>query len=190
MKICIAGATGFIGRKLCEALAERHQVIAITRRTITGQPESSVAPVMQVPQPGIVWRSADLFSLLQLERALDGADVAVYLVHSMLPASRLTQGSFEDLDLILADNFARAAKLRGIKRIIYLGGLLPRGELSPHLRSRKEVEDVLASHGVPTVTLRAGLVIGPQSSSYRIMERLVRQVPSASRSLLLTLLTC
>lgn len=175
MRVCIAGATGFIGRKLCEALADHHQVIALTRRAVSAEPES--ATVSAENSPGILWRSADLFSLLQLERALEGADTAIYLVHSMLPASRLTQGRFEDLDLILADNFARAAKLRGVKRIIYVGGLMPSGELSPHLRSRFEVERALAAHGVDLVALRAGLVIGPQSSSYRIMERLVDRLP-------------
>ena len=174
MRICVAGATGFIGRKLCETLAAHHEVVAITRRAVATPP---VAEASQAPGTGITWRSADLFSLLQLERALEGAEVAVYLVHSMLPTSRLTQGSFEDLDLILADNFARAAKMRGVRRIVYLGGLLPQGELSPHLRSRREVEHVLAAHGVQTVALRAGLVIGPHSSSYRIMERLVRRLP-------------
>lgn len=174
MRVCVAGATGFVGRELCQALAEKHLVVALTRRSVASGSEAADGTAAE---RGVIWRSADLFSLLHLERALQGADLAVYLVHSMLPPSRLTQGRFEDLDVILADNFARAAKLRGIKRIIYLGGIIPPGELSLHLRSRREVEHVLAAHGAEVVTLRAGLVIGPHSSSFRIMERLVDRLP-------------
>jgi len=71
----------------------------------------------------------------------ESARFAIYLVHSMLPSARLTQASFEDLDLICADNFARAAKRAGVEQIVYLGGLLPQTEeLSPHLASRLEVD--------------------------------------------------
>lgn len=171
MNICIAGANGFIGKALCQNLSDRHLVFGITRERLP------VAAQNLDRKNGIQLRSANLFSLLELERAMEGGDVAVYLVHSMLPSSRLTQGSFEDLDAILADNFARAAKAKGIKRIVYLSGLMPEGNLSPHLRSRKEVECILASHGVPVVSLRAGLVIGPGSSSFRIMENLVGRLP-------------
>lgn len=174
MKICVAGATGFVGRELCQTLAAQHQVIALTRRS---NPTSQLGDETVENAHGMIWRTVDLFSLLQLERAMQGAELAVYLVHSMLPPSRLTQGHFEDLDLILADNFARAAKVRGIKRIIYLGGIIPPGELSPHLRSRLEVEHALAAHGAEVIALRAGLVIGPNSSSFRIMEGLVDRLP-------------
>jgi uncharacterized protein YbjT (DUF2867 family) len=97
----------------------------------------------------------------------------------MMPASRLTQASFDDLDLLCADNFARAAKKAGVERIVYLGGLVPRGrtELSEHLQSRVEVEHVLASTGVPVTVLRAGLVLGAQGSSYQMLARLVRRLP-------------
>jgi uncharacterized protein YbjT (DUF2867 family) len=121
-----------------------------------------------------------LFSLLDAERALQGADVGIYLVHSMLPSARLTQGHFSDFDLIAADNFARAAKAVGIKRIIYLGGLipdLPVSQLSAHLRSRYEVEEVFCHSGIPTTILRAGLIIGAEGSSFQIMYRLVNRLP-------------
>ncbi len=128
---------------------------------------------------GITWRRADLFSGIDCERALAGADVVYYLVHSMMPSSGLTQAGFEDMDLILADNLARAAARGGARRIVYLGGLVPSdANLSRHLASRLEVEHALAGHGVPVTVLRAGLVIGPDGSSFRILERLVRRLPT------------
>jgi len=165
MTIAVAGASGFIGRALCDRLALTHTVVALSR---AARPSAG----------GIERRRCDLFSLLDCERALAGADVAVYLVHSMMPSARLTQASFADMDLILADNFARAAKRAGVKQIVYLGGIVPEtGALSPHLASRVEVEHALAAHGVPVTTLRASLVIGPEGSSFRILQRLVERLP-------------
>src|SRR5690606_15038482 len=124
------------------------------------------------------WRACDLYSLLQAEQALAGADYAFYLVHSMMPMASLTQGSFEDIDLILADNFARAASKAGVKQIIYLGGIIPSGTLlSRHLRSRLEVEQTLAAHGVPVTRIRASLIVGARGSSFQIVEKLVKRLP-------------
>lgn len=167
MKIAIAGASGFVGRALIDTLLEKSgeiEVIGLSRARsgIRGRVE---------------WRQCDLFNLMQAENCLDGADVAVYLVHSMLPSAKLTQGSFADLDLLIADNFGRAAKKAGVKRIIYLGGIIPDEDLSPHLASRLEVEKALASHGVPCITLRAGLIIGRNGSSFDIMRKLVERLP-------------
>jgi uncharacterized protein YbjT (DUF2867 family) len=166
--VAIAGASGFIGRALLARLTPAHEAIALARR-VEGQPAG----------PGVEWRACDLFNLLDAERALVGADVAVYLVHSMMPSARLTQGRFDDLDLICADNFARAAAANGVRHIVYLGGLLPAsGEaLSRHLESRFEVERTLGAHGVPVTTLRAGLIIGAGGSSFDMMARLVGRLP-------------
>jgi uncharacterized protein YbjT (DUF2867 family) len=113
-----------------------------------------------------------------VDAELAGATSAVYLVHSMLPSARLVQASFSDLDVICADNFARAAAKAGVKHIVYLGGLIPETDaLSEHLRSREEVERVLASHGATVTTLRAGMVIGPGGSSFRILLRLAQRLP-------------
>lgn len=163
--IAIAGASGYIGRALIQALLPEYRVIALSR-----------TPVAEVP--GLVWRFCDLYSLLQAEHGLQGADYAVYLVHSMLPSAHLSQGHFADMDLILADNFARACRQAGVQQILYLGGIIPPGkDLSPHLRSRWEVEQTLASHGIPVTTLRASLIIGPRGSSFQIVESLVRRLP-------------
>ena len=166
--VVVAGATGFIGRALLPLLVEDHTVIALGRG---GAPAGADGRVQ--------WRRCDLFNLREAEAALQGASIAVYLVHSMQPQARLTQARFDDLDLLCADNFARAAARQGIRHIVYLGGLLPadRRHLSRHLASRLEVEETLASHGVPVTTLRAGLVIGAGGSSFEMMERLVRRLP-------------
>jgi uncharacterized protein YbjT (DUF2867 family) len=167
MKIAIAGAAGFVGKALTKRLSPQHHVIGLSRSA--------------TPPPGLQateWRACDLFSLLDAEKALQGVETAYYLVHSMLPSARLTQGSFEDFDLIAADNFARAARKMGVKQIIYLGGLLPHHRpLSRHLASRLEVERTLASAGIPVTTLRASLIVGPEGSSFQMLVRLVRRLP-------------
>lgn len=165
--VVVAGAGGFVGRALLSHLVERYDVVGTSR-----------APKCEVDAQGVRWRAADLYSLLQAERALEGAKYAVYLVHSMMPNARLTQARFEDLDLILADNFGRAAARAGVEQIVYLGGLLPEGqERSRHLESRREVEDALGAHGVPVTAIRAGLVVGPGGSSLEILTALVKRLP-------------
>lgn len=170
-RVAIAGATGFVGRALAASLVPTWDVVGLTRgdRVRRSVDEPALASVE--------WRRAELFSLLECELALQGCTHAVYLVHSMMPSARLTQASFDDLDLLLADNFARAAAHAGVRRIVYLGGIVPPGEVSAHLRSRHEVEDALGSTGIPVTTVRAGLVLGPGGSSAEMMLRLVERLP-------------
>jgi uncharacterized protein YbjT (DUF2867 family) len=175
--VVVAGASGYVGTALGAALSLRFETVGLSRR-----PKAPGAAGYHT------WRAVDLVSLRATERALRGATFAVYLVHSMVPSDRLTQGGFEDFDLLCADNFARAAAAVGVKHIVYLGGLLPieadthhpadTPALSAHLASRLETERALAAHGVPVTTLRAGLVIGAGGSSFAIMERLVRRLPA------------
>ncbi|MDJ0848983.1 MAG: NAD(P)H-binding protein [Myxococcota bacterium] len=174
-RVAVAGATGFVGRALVRDLAERHAVVALGR----GVAEEASSPEAE-PKPGVSWRRCDLFSLYETEHALEGVEVAYYLVHSMLPSSRLTQGDFHNLDLLLADNFGRAARSVGVKRIVYLGGLVPDGKesLSRHLASRLEVEEALGGYGVPVTAVRAGLVVGRGGSSLEILVRLVGRLPA------------
>jgi len=174
-RVAVAGATGFVGRPLVQLLSQQHAVVALGRGVVE-EPDGAGG----APEPGIHWRRCDLFSLYETEQALEGVEVAYYLVHSMMPSSRLTQGDFQDLDLLLADNFGRAAGSAGVKRIIYLGGLIPDAEegLSEHLASRLEVERVLGSYGVPVTALRAGLVVGRGGSSLEILVRLVGRLPA------------
>jgi uncharacterized protein YbjT (DUF2867 family) len=165
MLVGVAGASGFVGRNLLEALSADVRVRGLSRSE-------------RVSTAGVEWVSADLFSYQSTRAALEGVDVAVYLVHSMLPSTRLFQGSFQDTDLLLADNFARACADAGVKRIIYLGGLIPEGEMSTHLESRREVEDVFAASGIPTTVLRAGMVVGQGGSSFEILRNLVLNLPA------------
>ncbi len=169
--VAIAGASGFVGKALVEALATRFPVIALGR-----------SASRSAASEGVVFRKCDLYNAEEAESGLRGATTAVYLVHSMVPSARLVQASFADLDLVCADNFARAAANAGVKHIVYLGGLTPESEggvdaLSRHLRSREEVERVLASHGAAVTTLRAGMVIGAGGSSFRILLRLAQRLP-------------
>jgi uncharacterized protein YbjT (DUF2867 family) len=168
--IALAGASGFVGRSLMAALLAQHdppRLIALSRQTRHSENAERVD-----------WRACNLFNLRHLEAALSGASIAYYLVHAMLPSARLAQGSFDDLDLICADNFGRAARRAGVTHIVYLGGLIPaQRPLSPHLRSRLEVESALGAHGVKVTSLRAGLVIGPGGSSFNMMVDLVRRLP-------------
>lgn len=167
--IAVAGATGYVGQALCQALAPEFPVVGLTRRP---------GPTPEIP--GVSWRTCDLFSSLECEQALEGADVGIYLVHSMIPSARLTQGSFQDMDLILADNFARAARHQGLRQILYLGGLVPEGppeSLSRHLRSRLEVEETLGARGIPLTALRASIVLGAHGSSFAIFRTLLARLP-------------
>jgi uncharacterized protein YbjT (DUF2867 family) len=163
--VAIAGATGFVGSHLIRALADHHHVVALAR-----SPGAAT--------DGVERRACDLFSSTSTHAALEGVDTVVYLVHSMMPSSRLFQGTFHDTDLLLADNVARACANRGVRRIIYLGGLAPpEGFVSAHLQSRLEVEEVLASTNVPVTCLRAGMVVGPGGSSFEILRALVERLP-------------
>ena len=164
--LVLAGAAGFIGQALATALHARFRVVGLSRKA-----RPADAHVDE-------YRRCDLFNLREADGGLAGADYAVYLVHSMMPSARLTQGSFADMDLICADNFARAAKAAGVRQIVYLGGLIPTGEpLSEHLRSRLEVERTLGRYGTPVTALRAGIILGAHGSSFQILLRLVRRLP-------------
>lgn len=166
--LALAGATGFVGQELRAALANDFRLVGLTR--------SATRAAHTDPQTE--WRRVDLFSRSDVERALEGVDRAIYLVHSMLPSARLTQASFEDLDLLMSDNFARAAEHQGLKQIVYLGGIVPEGaHMSRHLSSRLEVERVLASRRTPLTALRAGLVVGRGGSSLQLLVKLVQRLP-------------
>ncbi|MBH0230313.1 NAD(P)H-binding protein [Halobacillus yeomjeoni] len=166
--VALTGASGYIGGNLMKKMEGYAEVIALSRN---GERRDN--------KKHVTWRSCDLYSLSDAEKGLQGADIAVYLVHSMMPSAKLTQGSFEDMDVILADNFAKAAKKQGVKQIIYLSGIIPKHspQLSRHLKSRLEVERILKSYQVPVTTIRAGLIVGPKGSSFPILAKLVKRLP-------------
>jgi uncharacterized protein YbjT (DUF2867 family) len=167
-KILIAGASGFIGKALIKELLldEKIEIIALSRTEKTSS------------HPRLKWVVCDLFSLKDIQVAMKGCDKAYYLVHSMLPSASLNQGTFYDFDLIMADNFKRAAELFQLEQIIYLGGMIPEGEeLTWHLRSRFEVEETFRSSNIPVVSFRAGLIVGPGGSSFTILKALIERLP-------------
>jgi uncharacterized protein YbjT (DUF2867 family) len=159
--VLVTGASGFIGSHLSRVLvASGHRVRAMTRN-----PDSYDGP--GEPVYGDV---ADEASLLA---AMDGVDAAYYLVHS------LESADFEDKDAHAALNFGHAAAGAGLERIIYLGGLgVDDGGLSAHLRSRRQVEQLLPLSGVPVTVLRAAVVIGHGGISWEITRQLVDHLPA------------
>ena len=161
LTVLVTGATGFIGRRLVPALLEQgHTVRAMTRHPETydgpGEPVAG-----DVSDPGT------------LAEPMTGVDVAVYLVHS------LDERDFETKDAAGAGNFAAAAAEAGLQQIVYLGGLGDDDEktLSPHLRSRREVERLLGETGVPVTALRAAIVVGEGSISWELTRQLVKNLP-------------
>ena len=161
LTVLVTGATGFIGRELVPALVDRgHTVRAMTRN-----PERYDGPGEAV--------AGDVFDRASLTDPLSGADVAVYLVHS------LDDPDFERKDAEAARTFARAAAACGVKQIVYLGGLGDdRDRLSAHLRSRREVEALLGETDVPVTVLRAAIVVGAGGISWELTRQLVKNLPA------------
>ena len=159
----IAGATGYVGRLLTKALVDQGRPVrALARRP------PAVAPGRMVE---IV--RGDVVKDEGLDAALEGCDVAYYLVHSMEAGTT----SFEARDRVAAENFVAACRRMGVEQVVYLGGIHPSGPLSPHMRSRLEVERILME-GLPAATgLRASIVIGAGSPSFRLMVRLIERIP-------------
>jgi nucleoside-diphosphate-sugar epimerase len=167
--IAIAGAGGYIGRWFIHQFKDKYNLIGLSRNQVKSNPE-----------PNVQWRQVELFSISSTIDALKGVDVAIYLVHSMSASTRLNQGSFEDTDLLIADNFSRAAAINDVKQIIYLGGLLPdepEEKLSRHLMSRLEVEKTLRSRKSKLTALRASIIVGPGGSSFDMIKNLVNHLP-------------
>jgi uncharacterized protein YbjT (DUF2867 family) len=163
--ILLTGATGYIGGRLLRLLeAEDHSIRCLARR-----PEiirSHVASGVEVVY-------GDLLDKDSLERAMEGVHTAYYLVHSMGSAH-----GFEETDRQAALNFGTAALNQKVQRIIYLGGLGSHGvELSPHLRSRQEVGEILRQSGVPAIEFRASIILGSGSLSFEMVRALVERLP-------------
>jgi uncharacterized protein YbjT (DUF2867 family) len=160
VKIVVFGATGTVGEALLPALAGEHEVTAVSRSADENQ------------RDGVRWVRGDVEDGKSVERALEGAEVAYYLVHS------LGTTGFEDRERRSAENVARAAERACLRQIVYLGGLgADSDDLSPHLRSRRETERRLASGTVPLTTLRAGMVVGKGSAAFETIAALVDRLP-------------
>ncbi len=168
--VFLTGATGYIGGRLAPRLLESGRRV----RCLVRDPAKLECRTW-ARDPGIEIVRGDLGDPAALAEAMAGCGAAYYLVHSMIAAGT----SYRDLDLELARNFASAAELAGLERIVYLGGLGETGEgLSEHLESRREVERALASGSAPLTTLRAAMIIGSGSASFEILRYLVERLPA------------
>jgi uncharacterized protein YbjT (DUF2867 family) len=162
--ILVTGATGFIGSKLIQRLSEKGY-------TIKGMSRQKLDDIERVK-----YVKADVFKLEELKKAMDGVEVAFYLLHSMEGDSKHWQ-EFASREKTQAQNFLEAATQAGVKKIIYLGGLVNESlDLSPHMKSRKEVGDILSSGNIPVTQLRASLIIGSQGGSYAMLRYLVERL--------------
>jgi uncharacterized protein YbjT (DUF2867 family) len=153
--IALTGATGFVGGRLLERLRADGEDV----RTLSRHPEGD-----QV--------RADVLEPETLGPALDGVEIAYYLVHAIGDA-----GAFDETEAEGARNFARAASEQGVERIVYLGGLAHGDDLSDHMRSRQEVGRLLGETGVDVVELRASIVIGEGSLSWQLVQEIVDASP-------------
>ncbi len=205
MRILLTGASGFIGSALTPTLlAEGHELRALARepaRVHSALAAHRGASANEAPHgalrassmratrstreappgiPTIEVVRGDVLTGEGLAAALEGVEVAYYLIHSMEsgPTDTPSPRGFAERERLAASTFAAYAQRAGVERIVYLGGLLPRsGSTSPHLASRAEVEEILFEHVPDSVALRASIVIGARSRSFRLLVRLVERVP-------------
>ena len=163
MNILVTGISGYIGSRLAPRLVkEGHAVRGFARRPVKLNPEISLV-------------TGDAVSGKGLAQALEGIDVAYFLIHSMEPSR---DGTFDIRERAAAENFARTAEAAAVRRIVYLGGMMPPGgPASPHLASRLAIEEVLLEAAACPVVLRASIVVGAGSRSFRFLVRLVERMP-------------
>ncbi len=160
----VFGASGYIGGHLVPFLRGEGRRVRATARNIE--------VIESREWPGVELAAADALHPESLDDVLRGVDTAYYLVHSMAAGS-----DFPRLDATAASNFAAAAERQGVRRIVYLGGLVPEAPRSAHLRSRQQTGDILRSGSVPVTELRAGMIIGPGSAAWEVIRDLVNHLP-------------
>ena len=162
--VLVTGATGFIGARLISAFDKKGiKIKAMSRKEISDQ-------------ENVRFVKADAFDVEQLTKALEGIEIAFYLLHSM-EGSKDKWEDFVSREKEQAQNFLKAATSAGVKRIIYLGGLVNDSlELSKHMQSRKNVGEILASGSIPVTELRASIIIGAEGGSYAMLRYLVERL--------------
>ena len=163
MHILLTGVSGYLGARLAPRLiADGH--------TVRGLARDPARVALELPV-----FEGDAVSGAGLVEALSGIDVAYYLIHSMEPSP---DGSFAVRERLGAENFAAAARAARVRRIVYLGGVMPAGApTSAHLASRLAVEEILLACAPEPVAFRASIVIGARSRSFRFLVRLIERLP-------------
>jgi uncharacterized protein YbjT (DUF2867 family) len=161
--ILVTGATGYVGGRLVPALVRKNKQV----RCLARRPDAARARFPQVEVVG-----GDLLAPDSLGPAFTQIDTAFYLVHALGE-----EGSLWETETSAARNFAQAARLAGVRRIVYLGGLLGAGPLSPHLATRQAVGEILRESGVPTIEFRASIILGSGSLSFEMIRALVERLP-------------
>jgi uncharacterized protein YbjT (DUF2867 family) len=166
MKILLTGATGYIGQRLLPGLIqEGHKVVCCVRDKGRFNPPKSLLPVIEIVELDLL----DSDSLKAIPRDIDAA---YYLVHSMSSSK-----DYNDLEKKSAANFANELRQTSAKQVIYLSGIVNASDLSEHLQSRKDVEEILGTSTFALTTMRAGIIIGSGSASFEIIRDLVEKLP-------------
>ena len=165
-RILVTGSTGYIGKRLTEALLhDGHEVYALAR--------TKGVSITSTPYPNLHMIYGDLRNSDSLYEIPKDLDIAYYLVHSMGESS----GQLIETERKVAENFVQAIKTTQAKQIIYLAGIIEKTPLSPHLKSRLLVEEILKKSGTPTTILRASIIVGSGSASFEIIRDLVEKLP-------------
>ena len=165
MNILVTGATGYVGSRLVATLSSDHHVKSLVRDEISYKDKFGYLNTTIC--------KGDLVDLESIKDYFQNVDIAFYLVHSLSAGNK-----FYDKELLCAQNFIDAATKNNVKRIIYLGGLSDDTKpLSPHLKSRNEVGEILRSSGIPCIELQSSIIIGEGGLSYEIMKSLVHKLP-------------
>ena len=163
--ILVTGGTGFVGQALLQPLVAAGHEVRATTRNLSRAPKSRA----------VEWVRCDVNDRADLDRALEGIDTAYFLVHGMGSGG---QRDFAAMERRTARGFAEAAARAGVKRIIYVGGVAPKARPSEHLASRLEVGELLRAGTVPTLELRASMIIGKGSASWQIVRDLAMRLPA------------
>jgi uncharacterized protein YbjT (DUF2867 family) len=165
-QILVTGATGYIGGRLVPRLLEAGYRVRVLARDASRLKDRPWVGQVEVSE-------GDVLKPETLENAMYGVSAAYYLIHSMMDTS-----DFEQRDLAAAQNFGQAAKVNGVKRILYLGGLGdPDADLSQHLSSRQQTGDVLRQSGIPITEFRAAVIVGSGSVSFEMIRYLTERLP-------------
>ncbi len=166
MKIAILGAPGCVGTNLIRTLLE------YPYNAIIGSCLSEKEILKDIPLKNLIWKQVNLLDANSAEIFFNDCEILIYLIHS------LGAKNFEQLDIQLANAAGSAAKKAGIKKIIYLGGIIPANQdASPHLISRMRTGQALASHGIPVAEVRASILLETCSASYLIVYHLAKRLP-------------